>query len=69
MIRSRSAGTSGLMRAAGAGLSRMTALRTSVLVRPWNGARPVTISYSTTPNAKRSLRASTRSPRACSGDM
>ena len=34
-----------------------------------NGAFPVTIMNSTLPRAKRSARASTDSPRACSGDM
>ena len=38
-------------------------------VAPLNGGRPVTISYSTAPSEKRSVRTSTSSPRACSGDM
>jgi hypothetical protein len=37
--------------------------------RPRNAAHPVTISYSTEPNEKMSLRVSTTLPRACSGDM
>src|SRR5258708_34175385 len=36
---------------------------------PSKGKRPATISYSTTPRLKMSVRASTESPRACSGDM
>jgi hypothetical protein len=38
-------------------------------VSPVNGNVPVTISYKTTPNEKRSERASMSRPRACSGDM
>src|SRR5262249_32930573 len=36
---------------------------------PSNGRRPATISYSTAPRLKMSVRASTCRPRACSGDM
>ncbi len=36
---------------------------------PTNSRSPTSTSYSTTPSEKRSLRASTDSPRACSGDM
>ena len=36
---------------------------------PRNGARPVSISYRTAPADQTSLRASTASPRVCSGDM
>ena len=38
-------------------------------VVPPNGSVPVAISYSTTPNENKSVRASRISPRACSGDM
>ena len=41
----------------------------SCVVSPPKGRRPPSISYSTTPNEKRSLRASVAPPRACSGDM
>ena len=37
------------------------------MVRPSNGGRPASISYSTTPSAYRSARWSTASPAACSG--
>ena len=36
---------------------------------PWNGWRPVNISYTTTPKEKTSLRWSAGNPFACSGDM
>ena len=43
---------------------------TSELLSPAsNGRRPVSISYSTQPNAQRSVRSSTGLPRACSGLM
>jgi hypothetical protein len=45
------------------------AATTPVLDVASNGLRPPTISYSTTPRLKMSLRASTASPRSCSGDM
>ena len=38
-------------------------------IRAGEGPWPVAISYRTAPNEKRSLRVSTDSPRACSGDM
>ena len=40
-----------------------------VTVSPANGRSPVSISYSTAPNEKRSLRPSTCLPITCSGDM
>src|SRR5215218_6604375 len=50
--------------------SRSTiAMMRSVCVCPENGCRPATISYSTTPRLQTSVRASTGSPRACSGDI
>src|SRR5215472_16893650 len=36
---------------------------------PWKGNAPVAISYSTAPNENRSVRASSSSARACSGDI
>jgi len=45
------------------------ALKTAAEVFPLNGKTPVTISYSTTPNENRSVRGSSSSPSACSGDM
>jgi len=42
---------------------------TSLEVDPTKGKHPATISYSTTPKLKMSVRASTAIPRACSGDM
>ena len=36
---------------------------------PWKGERPVQISYSSTPSEKRSERASSACPPACSGDI
>ena len=41
----------------------------SLSVSPPNGRWPVTISYSSTPNAQMSARLSTSLPRACSGAM
>ena len=41
----------------------------SETVSPSNAPRPVSISYSTQPNAQTSLRLSTGFPRACSGLM
>jgi hypothetical protein len=51
------------------GGSRATAASVSSVVAPENGRRPVTISYSSAPKLKTSLRASTFWPVACSGDM
>ena len=47
----------------------MTAERVSVTVSPSNAGLPVSISYSTQPNAHMSVRRSTGLPRACSGLM
>ena len=47
----------------------MTAAIVSVSVARPNAGRPVNISYNTQPNAQMSVCASTRCPRACSGDM
>ena len=51
------------------GSSFKTAASVSALDGPENARRPVTISYSTAPKEKMSLRASTVPPTACSGDM
>ena len=50
-----------------AGSSRTTAPSTSVTSSPSKARRPVSISYSTQPNAQMSLRLSTACPCACSG--
>ena len=47
----------------------MTATSTSVTSSPWKARRPVSISFSTHPNAQMSARLSMAFPRACSGDM
>jgi hypothetical protein len=44
-----------------------TAASTSVVVSPLKARRPMSISYSTQPNAQMSARLSTGLPRACSG--
>ena len=51
------------------GSRSMIAATVSVTVSPGNARRPVSISYSTQPNAQMSVRLSTALPRACSGDM
>jgi hypothetical protein len=48
---------------------RSTAASVSVVVSPRNGRSPTSISKITTPSAQMSARASTASPRACSGAM
>src|SRR5213595_891064 len=69
MISSNRSGSSGFDRLAGGGESvKMRCTRTAP-VSPQNAWRPVTISYSTAPNENKSVRASSGSPRSCSGDM
>ena len=69
MMRSSSGGTVGLSRTgAGGALWRMASKVETVELRE-NAVCPVTISYSTAPKEKMSVRASSSSPRACSGDM
>ena len=51
------------------GSRRTTAPSTSVMSSPSKARRPVSISYSTQPNAQMSLRLSASRPFACSGDM
>ena len=53
----------------GAGSWLSTAATVAICESPRNARCPVVISYSTAPNEKMSLRASTVSPAACSGDM
>jgi hypothetical protein len=60
---------SGFKRTAGAGGFSKIALKMTAVVPPRNGTAPVAISYSTDPKLKRSLRTSSISPRACSGDI
>ncbi|CAM4044273.1 hypothetical protein COSO111634_31930 [Corallococcus soli] len=69
MAASSSGGTSGLSRAGGTMVLSCTARRTAISESPWNRRPPVSSSHSTTPSANTSVRASTLSPRACSGDM
>jgi hypothetical protein len=49
--------------------SRRTDVIVSATESPLNARSPLTISYSTAPTAKMSVRWSTGSPRICSGDM
>jgi hypothetical protein len=63
------AGTLGAIVDAGGGVRFNTASKTVANVAPVNGGRPVAIWVHTMPSEKMSVRASTVSPRACSGDM
>jgi hypothetical protein len=67
-MRSTAAGTSPRTERMGAGAVSSTARICDATVSPWKGVAPVNISYQTTPSDHKSLRASTRSPRICSGD-
>ena len=58
-----------LSRTGAAGASCRTASSVATDEGRRNGGCPVTISYSTTPSEKMSVRASSGSPRTCSGDM
>jgi hypothetical protein len=60
---------SGLTSRIGRGASSHTRLSTAIVLPAANAARPVQSVYSTLPRLNRSLRASSASPRACSGDM
>ena len=53
----------------GRGVALITALSISTACRPRNGGWPVTISYSTTPRLKTSVRWSAAWPEACSGEL
>ena len=66
---SSSAGTPGAISLGGFGSADTTADSVSWRDAPANARRPVSISYSTDPKLKTSLRASTVLPVACSGDM
>ena len=67
-IACRAAGASGFRARMGRGLALMTALSCSSRWRPRNGPWPVIISYRMTPRLNTSVRWSTCSPAACSGD-
>src|SRR6266567_6898631 len=69
MMSSSLAGTSGLRRIGGVGARSRIAWKMSAEVSPRKGIVPVAISYSTAPKEKRSVRASSPFPFACSGDM
>ena len=69
MISSSSLVTSGRAARIGPGVVVITACITARTLVPSNTGRPVSISRVTTPSDQRSLRQSTSSPAACSGDM
>ena len=69
MIRSRSRGASGFTSVSFGGSSRRIDVMSERPVSPSKGRVPVAISYRSTPKEKRSDRASTWRPSACSGDM
>ncbi len=68
-MRANSDGTFGFSPDAGIGALLRIASKTTAEVLPLKGKLPVVISYNTTPKENRSVRASSASPRACSGDM
>ncbi len=69
MMRRRARGTGRLVPSSSGGSSRRMAAKVSLAVSRAKARLPVSISKSTTPKLKRSARASTASPRTCSGDM
>lgn len=69
MIRSSSAGMSGLRRSGETGVLFSIESNSAAVVSPRKGSMPVATSYSTAPNEKRSVRPSSSLPSACSGDM
>jgi hypothetical protein len=69
IARSASGGRPGAMRAGGSGSASRMAESVSSCEPRRKGCRPVSISYSSTPKEKTSVRASTGFPAACSGDM
>ena len=68
MMRSSDSGRSGA-KSRGAGIVPDLTCSSTALPLPWNSGRAHTSSNSTMPAANTSLRQSTGSPRACSGDM
>ena len=69
MMRSSSAGRLGFSRTGAVGARFRMASKITAEVLPMKGWRPVAISYITAPKENRSVRVSSSSPRACSGDM
>jgi hypothetical protein len=69
MIASSCDGSSEFRRIGAIGARFRMASKITAEVSPRKGSEPVAISYSTTPKEKRSVRASSSLPRACSGDM
>ena len=67
--RSIAGGVSGCSAETGAGAADMIAALTLAWLVPSNAFLPVSISYSTAPNAKMSVRASASRPSSCSGAM
>ena len=67
--RSRAGGVSGMSCSSGFGVVASTDAMTLDAVLPSNARCPVSSSYSTQPNAKMSVRASTSRPSICSGAM
>ena len=61
--------SSGWIRSNPAGARLRMPSKIIAVVCPGNACVPVAISYSTTPNENKSVRASRTWPRACSGDM
>ena len=69
MISSSFGGTSGFKRTGEIGARFRMASKITPELSPRKGIAPVDISYSTVPNEKMSVRASTSRARTCSGDM
>ena len=69
MISSNLGGTSGFRRTIDVGAASRMALKMTPELSLRKGSIPVAISYSTTPNENRSVRASNSLARTCSGDM
>ncbi len=69
MQRSTSFATAGRIPAIGAGVSLRMAASVPIAESARKGIRPASISYTIVPRLNRSLRASTASPDACSGDI
>jgi IS5 family transposase len=65
----KTTGISGLRRSGEAGVLFSIESNSAAVVSPRKGSTPVAISYSTTPNEKRSVRPSSSLPSACSGDI